>query len=156
MNDFQVLQQLRAEVEITRRANPEMDEDDKLFADMIEGCTDVNDLIGNWVREYFDRKAIADRLRERADLFERQADARKSWIKTARMVARITGKQTFPEGTVFETRKRDELIYDPDKVPAEYKKVDETSLRKAVKDGQTTIARLVPSNEPPTLNIRTK
>lgn len=155
-NPHAALDQLRAEVELLRRANPEMDEDEKLFADMVEGATNVPEFIHACLRQYFDKHAIAAALRERADRIERSQNVWKEYIRKARAAGHITEKQVFPEGTIFESKRPDELIYIPEQIPDEYKKVDTVKLRAAVKKGLIDEARLVPSNEPKLLNIRIK
>jgi hypothetical protein len=154
MNNYFALNELRAVIELLRRENVEMDEDEQLFCDMVEGCTNLNEFIHKHVRGYFDARAISEALRVRADKIERRADGHKSWVKKARDLGHITEKQTFPEGTVYERKQPKELIVsEPDLVPVEFLKVDKIKLRASLKDKVTNYARLVPSNDPPSLII---
>jgi hypothetical protein len=155
-NPHTALLQLRAEAELLRRVNPEMDEDEKLFANMVEAETSFDEFVHKCLIAYTDRMAIVSYLRERADKIEGSGEYWKSNIKKARAAAHVNEKQVFPEGTVYESKKPDELIFCSEEIPEKYKTVNTKLLRAAVKNGETKLARLVPSNEPPTLIIKVR
>jgi 16S rRNA C967 or C1407 C5-methylase (RsmB/RsmF family) len=154
MNDYQALHEFRNRVELLRRDNPEMDEDNILFAHMVEGETNFGDLVQKFVRQYFAAKTLKD-ANERH--FERKCHYWKERIREHRTVAHFTESQRFPEATVFESKPPDKVIYDYAQIPDKFKKVDETALRAALKNGESIpSASLIPSNEPKQLNIRIK
>jgi hypothetical protein len=154
MNDYQELHYFRNKVESLRRDNPEMGEDDLLFAHMVEGCTDFSELVHSFVRQYFVAKKLKDANEKH---FERKCHYWKERIREYRTVAHFTENQRFPEATVFESKSPDRVIYDYALIPDKFKKVDETVLRMALQDGESVPgASLLPSNEPKQLNIRIK
>jgi hypothetical protein len=154
MNDYQAAKEFRNETELLRRDNPEMDEDEILFAHMVEGCTDFTERVHRCLRYYFAAKKLQEANEQH---FGRKLHYWKSRIKELRTIAHFSEKQQFPEGTIYESKPSDKVIYDYNQVSERFKKVDESALRKALNDGeQVPSASLLPNNEAPNLNIRTK
>ncbi len=154
MNQYQATKEFRDDVELLRRDNEEMNEDELLFAHMVEGCTDFSERVHYCLRQYYAAKKL---LEANEQHFEQKLHYWKARIKELRTIAHFSEKQQFPEGTVYESKASDKVIYDRYQVPERFKKVDESFLRKVLNAGeQVPSASLLPSNEAPTTNIRIK
>lgn len=159
-------QMLKAQIDSLMAAYPELAEDEEFRADVIEGETDLNDIIAKAVSYHADAKTMVEAIKSRqADLeerrarFERRSDAMRELIKGLMEAARRPNL-TLPEATLGISAGRDSVqIDDVDALPQGYYRVkkepDKTAIKKAFGAGETIPGASIVTGEP-TLTIRTK
>lgn len=157
----------RNEIIILLREHPELQEDDILRADMIEGQTDAFDLVRLLLRQIRWARAhctgIAELIKEYKLTLDR-AEMHEPRIKKALMTimdtAGLKKLPPFPEGTVFIAAGRPKVIItDEAQLPLQYIRVKEEPDREAIGEalrGGTEVPGATLSNSEPAITIRTK
>ena len=128
-------------------AYPELEDDEELRADMIEGETDMVPLVHRLLKRRIDAGAMAEAVKAikadnaaRQARFERQEDGYKALIKSIMLAADLR-KLTLPDATVSITSARTVVeITDLDAIPQGYarleKKADKTAIKAALEAGE--------------------
>lgn len=126
---------------------PELAEDETLRADMIEGATDVSDIVAKLITEREAAYAMAEgvkapveALRERKSRLERRGDGYTQAIEALMGAAGITKLPT-PAGTVsISTGQPTAVVQDeaalPDRFWKNKREIDKTALNAAVRAGE--------------------
>lgn len=157
---------LRRQVESLKASYPELEEDEALFADTVEGETDVFEALASLVRREQSAKhqaqavyAYMESLQQRAARFERQQEAARELIKRV-MEAVNLRKAPLPEATLSISAGRPKLlITDVSIVPAEYTQTvtetrpDKAAIKEALQSGKPVDGAVL-SNSEPVLSIR--
>lgn len=99
-------------------AYPEIEEDDDLRADVLEGETDLHQLVDRILRMKLDAdtmaaavKARKQEIAERQTRFERKAEGAKALLKSL-LIAADVPKVTLPDATVSITKPRTKCVID--------------------------------------------
>jgi hypothetical protein len=154
---------LRRQVEALTEAYPELADDTALFADTLEGETDVMDVLRHLVRQANETKAIAKGLGEYKNaLGERKArlDRRVESIRALMLnVMDVAGlqKAKLPEATLSVSAGRPSLVVDdPARLPDRYVKIERKPDLAAIKEAgiDADIPGTHVSNGAPSLTVR--
>lgn len=157
---------LRRQVEALKASYPELEEDETLFADTIEGETDVYEVLADLVRREQSAKhqakavyAYCESLQARAARFERQQEAARELIKRVMDAAGLR-KAPLPEATLSVSAGRPKLIItDLAAIPAEFTETvtetrpDKAAIKEALQTGKAVDGAIL-SNAEPVLSIR--
>lgn len=158
---------LRTEIEMLLREHPEMADDEFLRADMIEGETDLNEVLTALHRMIEDARALRDGTKSRMDdLNQRRARMDKRMEFGRALIAKILDaadlrKVELPEVTISMRHNGQQMIGDPDpnELPDELVKVTRTADRRKIREALeagAVVPGCVLSNMPPTLTMRVK
>lgn len=157
-------QTVRMQIERLRLLFPEMDDDAQLLADVLEGQTELNEVMCRLVRTSRDAQAYAAAikdevtdLRERQERYERRSDAARS-VMMALMEASGLPRLEIPIATISVVQgKQTCTITDQDALSLEYLKVEttprKTEITKALQSG-IPVPGAVLSNGAPSLRVR--
>lgn len=157
-------QSVRAHIERLLLSYPELADDDLLRADMVEGSTELNELLTRIVREERDAASFSEAigaqvqaLLGRRGRFERRKEALRALIMSLLDTA---GQRTIrlPEATLAITNGRPGcVVTDEAALPDEFVKIERTPKKKEI----TTALQLgkdIPGaalrNSPPSLQVR--
>lgn len=147
-------------------AYPEIQDDEELLADMLEGETDLHRVISKAVSKKLDAKTMVQALKareadmkERRSRFERQDELFTALISQMMEIAGLK-KLALPEATVSMTSPRDSVeILDIDALPQGFFKVERKALSKeilaAIKAGEAIPGAALRTGESG-LMVRTK
>lgn len=144
----------------------EMDSDEELVADTLEGETDLIDMIDQLVTaEDEDRilldglKARIDELTDRKRRFERRYKDRRTVIAQAMSIAELPSLQRPTYTMSFGITKPKPLVTEEADIPAEFFKakptLDRTALGTALRDGRDVPGACLTNGEP-SITIRRK
>lgn len=126
---------------------PELADDDELRFDMIEGETDLENIVARAVKEYKMADAFAigltgyiKELQDRKGRFEKKQEAMKRLIKSL-MESAGADKIPLPDATVFVTEPRTKVeVLNLDELPQGYfkltKTADKAGLKKTLEAGE--------------------
>lgn len=126
---------------------PEIEDDDDLRADVLEGETELHALVTRILRRKLDARVMASAIKERKQeiaerqaRYERQEDGYTALLKSL-LIAAGVDKLTLPDATVSITKPRVVVeITDLDAIPQGYarfeKKADKTALKAALEAGE--------------------
>lgn len=155
---------LRLEIEDLIRRFPEIAEDEFLRADMLEGSTNISDVLTDLIRMGEDARAMRDatkqqqtNLKARADRFERRIEFARALMMSILNAADLR-KMELPEGTVYLRNNPPQIVGepDPDKLPDSLvrieRKADKKAILAALKEGQE-FEGLALSNQPPSIVV---
>jgi hypothetical protein len=158
---------LRSQIEALLREYPDLADDDILRADMLEGETDIREVVTSINRMIEDAKALCDgtqsrldELSDRKSRFRKRVDFGRDLIRKLLEAAQIR-KLELPEVTASLKNNPPQLIGDPDpyELPDELVKVARTADRKAIREALER-GDIVPgcllSNAPPSLQLKVK
>lgn len=158
---------LRLEIENLIRAFPEIAEDEILRADMLEGSTNLIDVLTDLIRIDEDARAFRDgtkeqqaRLKERAERFDRRIEFTRALMMTILNAANLR-KCELPEATVYLRNNAPSLMGTPDvdKLPDDLvkieRKADRIKIKEALQAGRA-IEGLALSNSPPSVVVTVK
>jgi hypothetical protein len=147
---------------------PELAEDETLRADMLEGSTEIDDILTALVKERIAMDAMAagihlaiEEMRERSARFDRKAEAYEGMLRRIMDAAGLK-KKVLPIATLSMSKARDKItVTDEGLLPAAYwripaPQVDKTAINTAIKNGLDVPGVSVDSNQPMQLTIRTK
>jgi hypothetical protein len=161
------VEQLRLRIEALRRDYPDLDTDEVLLSDMLEGATDIATVLTELHRHIDDAKALRDGTAERLDelkdrktRFDRRMQFYRDLILRVLETANLR-KVELPEATLSLRNNPPQLIGDPDpnELPDEFVKVrrepDKAAIRSALEAGRA-VPGFVLNNAPPSLTIRVK
>jgi hypothetical protein len=159
--------QLRLEIETFIRNNPELEEDDVLRADMLEGATDIKEALALLFRKADDRKLLADAVTLRIDeLIERRLRFTHSVEVTRELILKLLQaanlkKVELAEATLSQRATQPQIIgtVDPDLLPNDLVRTKREANRTAVREALLA-GRVIPglslSNAAPSLMIKSK
>lgn len=158
---------LRTEIEYLLSQYPELADDDVLRADMLDGSTDIREILTGLHRTYEDTKALIDGTAGRLeDLAARRARFRQRNEFIRDLMQRILEsaqirKIELPEVTLSMKNNPQQLIgtLAPEDLPDDLVKVtrapDKTKIREALIAGRE-VPGVFLSNAPPSLTVRVK
>ncbi len=157
---------LKSQIDALLVEYPELQEDDVLRADMIEGATDIRDVIGKLAEQALDARSSAAAagirlaaLQERRARFNRHDEALCA-IMLKIMTAAGVKSIPLPECTpTVVAGKPHVIITDATMLPEELCNFDITPRKKAINeriDAGETVPGAVLSNSEPSLTIRVK
>jgi hypothetical protein len=159
--------QLRSQIEAMLRDYPELADDEILRADMLEGETDIGEIVTNIHRMIEDAKALREGTQGRLDdliarrtRFQRRVDFGRDLICRIMEAGQIT-KLELPEVTASMRKGMPTLVGDPDPdaLPDELVRITRAPDKAKIKDALTR-GLVVPgfsfSNAPPSLTLRVK
>jgi hypothetical protein len=159
--DGRFVEQARRDLTALLAAHPELEEDDVLHVDMIEGNTKAFELLDELIRVERSAKILSEateaeieRLKIRQGRFEsRRAILRKYMMQL--MEAANLKKAERPAATVSIAAGRPKVVITTDNVyelPAEFIRVkrefDKEAIAKALKEGQTVPGATLSNSEP--------
>jgi hypothetical protein len=111
---------LRASIARLKSLYPELEEDDELLADMVEGSTTFDNVMDRLAVAFMSKVALKEAngavvasLKERAARFERGAEAYKALMQDVMESAGMR-KAVLPSATVYLAKSRPALIVDED------------------------------------------
>jgi hypothetical protein len=160
---------LRREIEALRRELGEHDEDNELRRDMLEGATDMHEVLRELVATTDDTETLIDALDERMERLASRRSRLKQRVETMRgtilkiLQAADLKKLVLPEATLSQRQQQPQLVgvlhVNADELPDHLCRIkrepDRVAIREALMKGD-----LVPgvflSNAPPTLTISTR
>jgi hypothetical protein len=157
---------IRRHVEALKVAYPELCEDEQFLADVIEGETDVYEVLSILVRQANESKAQAGGLGEYAkDIGERKArierrvEAKRALIMSIMDAAGIS-KATLPEATLSVRAGSQKAVVDdaavlPDDLVRIERKPDMAAIKSAIDAGRE-VPGIHISNGEPSLTVRVK
>ena len=157
---------IRRHVDALKVSFPELCEDEQFLADVIEGETDVFDVLSILVRQAMESKAMAVGLAEygkdigeRRARLERRVEAKRALISSIMDAAGIS-KAALPEATLSVSPARQKAVVDDaDKLPDDLvrieRKPDMAAIKAAIEAGRE-IAGVHMSNGEPTLTVRVR
>ncbi|MBR0882441.1 uncharacterized protein (UPF0335 family) [Bradyrhizobium japonicum] len=158
---------LRTEIERLIGQYPEIAEDEVLRADMLDGETQISDVLTHLIREGEDAKAMKeatkarqDDLKARAQRFERRVEFTRD-LMLAILDAANLRKLELPEGTIFLRNNPQQIVGEviPDALPDDLVKIerkpDRTKIKDALKAGRE-LPGLALSNSPPSVVVTVK
>lgn len=158
---------LRSQIEALLREYPDLADDEILRADMLEGETDISEVVTAIHRMIEDARALKDGtqarfddLKGRRDRFQKRIDFGRDLISKILEAAQIR-KLELPEVTASLRNNPPSLIGDPDpnELPDAFVKITRSADRKAIREALER-GDLVPgcflSNAAPTLTLRVK
>lgn len=149
-NDFLYVdaQNVRAEIATLLEAYPELAEDEELRLDMLEGETDLREIVSRAldVRQEAETMSAAIKLRI-ADLgtrkarYDKRGEAMKRLIKSIMQTAQ-QDKLALPDASLSITKPRESVnVIDLDALPQGYfkieRKADRTAIKEAIQSGET-------------------
>lgn len=163
LDPFIVKQQIAAVI----AANPELQDDEVLRADMLEGETDAFSLLTQIVRRIEDTKALIDgtkgrldELKARKDRFGLRVDGLRSLAMQIMEAADLT-KAELPEATISVRKGAIQLVgdADPASLPDDLCKIkrdlDRAAIKEAISNGRD-VGGFALSNGAPSLMVRIK
>jgi chromosome condensin MukBEF ATPase and DNA-binding subunit MukB len=165
-SNYQMQELVRQQISSLLLAYPELEEDDQLRTDMIEGETDAFELLHQLELKRQDAETLIegldDRIRElktRQERFNRREEAIRSLMYSVMQIARIQ-KAELAEATLsIRNGTQKVIVTDESLLTDNYwrikREVNKTALKVDLDDG-ITIPGAVLSNPEPTLSIRTK
>jgi hypothetical protein len=158
---------LRLQIEALLREYPELADDEFLRADMLDGETDINDVLTTLHRMIEDSKALREgtqpRINDliaRAQRFQKRIDFGRDLISKILEAASLK-RLELPEVTFILRNNPQQLAGEPDPVtlPDEFVKIvrvtDRKKIKEALANGQVVEGCSL-SNAPPSLVIRIK
>ncbi|QOG21355.1 siphovirus Gp157 family protein [Bradyrhizobium sp. SEMIA] len=158
---------LRAEIARLLQLYPELADDEVLRADMLDGETQMSDVLTHLIREGEDAKAMKEatktqqeNLKARTQRFERRVAFTRE-LMLAILDAANLRKLELPEGTIFLRNNPQQVVGEPDAttLPDDLVKIERKPDRKAIlaalKDGRE-LPGLVLSNSPPSIVVTVK
>jgi hypothetical protein len=157
---------VRAKIEELRNAFPELEDDAGLFSDMIEGETNLHELVERAVEMKLDADEMANAIKGRIDAhevrrkrFQEKSEGLKGIIKH---LLEIANQKTLvlPSATVSITKPRERtIIWAEEELPQGYfkleRKPDTTAITAALKAGNEIPGAALEVGQPG-LTIRTK
>jgi hypothetical protein len=158
---------LRQQIEALMREYPELAEDEILRADMLEGETNLAEVVTAIHRMTEDAKALRDGTQERLDDLTSRRNRFKSRVEFGReLILKILNaadikKLELPEVTISLRNNKPALIgdVDPGLLPDELVKitraVDRAKVREAIEAGNV-VEGFTLSNAPPSLLVKVK
>lgn len=158
---------LRIEIEALIRQYPEMQDDEILRADMLDGETSISDVITWLIRMGEDARALRDGTKERLDELKARGERFGRRIDFARALifkileASNLRKVELPEATVYLRNNPPQLVgeVDGDKLPDELVKIERKPDKKKIKEALQaglTLEGLALSNSPPSIVVTVK
>lgn len=158
---------LRIEIERLIREFPEMQDDEILRADMLDGETSISDVITWLIRMGEDARALRDGTKERLDELKARGERFGRRIDFARTLifkileASNLRKLELPEATVYLRNNPPQLVgeVDGDKLPDELVKIERKPDKKKIKEALQaglTLEGLALSNSPPSIVVTVK
>lgn len=167
MNSMMDANRLRLDIEALLTRYPEMQEDEILRADMLEGETDIKKILAEMFRALDDTKtmieAIGIRMAElsvRRSRFAKRVEFLRDLMLLILQSAQVR-KIELPEATLSQRNVAPSLIGEPDPatLPDEFvrtsREPDKRKILAAMQAGET-VAGYVLSNAPPVLSINAK
>jgi hypothetical protein len=163
----QIADALRLEIESLIRQFPEIAEDEILRADMLDGETDIADVMTHLIRVDRDSKAMKDatkaqldELKERGERFMTRAAATRA-LMMAILNAASLRKWELPEATIYLRANPQQIVGEPDadKLPDDLVKIERKPDKKKIRDALlagTAIEGLALSNSPPSVVVTVK
>jgi Siphovirus Gp157 len=158
---------LRREIERLLRDYPELADDEVLRADMLDGSTEIGDILTSLVRTNQDAlalkegtKARLDELKARGDRFTKRTEFVRALIFKIMETARLK-KLELPEATLSIRNNPQQIVGDPDAaaLPDDLCRIkrepDKKKIRDALLAGQD-VPGCTLSNAPPSLMIGVK
>ncbi|MBR0741194.1 siphovirus Gp157 family protein [Bradyrhizobium liaoningense] len=155
---------LRQQIERLVRDYPEIAEDELLRADMLDGETEIAEVLTSLIRMGEDARAMRDatkdqqaNLKARADRFERRVEFTRALMLSILSAAELR-KVELPEATVYLRHNPQQLVGHPDadKLPDDLVKVerkpDRAKIKEALKAGRV-IEGMTLSNAAPSLTV---
>ena len=165
-NKFDI-DQLRLQIEAIVREMPELQEDEQLRADMLDGLTEMPEVLEALFRVAAHSKMMVDALDGRiVELADRQSRF-KQRIKTLRdlmlqvMQSADLKKVELPEATLSQRKSQPQIVGEPDvdTLPEKFVRVsiepNRAAIREALLNGEN-VGDLYLSNAAPTLAINVK
>jgi hypothetical protein len=159
--------ELRSQIEALLREYPDLADDDILRADMLEGETDLGEVVTSIHRMIEDAKALRDGTQGRIDdltsrkaRFGKRIDFGRDLILKILEAAQIA-KLELPEVTASLKNNPKALLGDPDPLalPDDLVKISRTADRKKIREALERgddVPGCVLSNAPPSLTLRVK
>lgn len=158
---------LRSQITALLADYPDLQDDEFLRADMLEGSTDLHEVLTSIHRMIDDAKGLRDGtkarlddLAARKDRFQRRVDFGRDLIAKIMDTADLR-KVELPEVTLSIRKNPPRVLGDPDAslLPAELTRVtitpDKAKIREALEQGRE-VQGCILSNAPPSLTIRVK
>lgn len=159
--------QLRSQIEALLREYPDLADDEILRADMLEGETNIDEIVTGIHRMIEDAKALRDGTQARLDdlasrkgRFQKRVDFGRDLILKILEAAQLP-KLELPEVTASLKANPRQLLGDPDPdaLPDEFVRItrapDRKKIREALERGQQIVGCYL-SNAPPSLTLRVK
>ena len=159
--------QLRQQIEAMMREYPDLAEDEILRADMLEGETNIAEVVTSIHRMTEDAKALRDGTQERLDDLTARRNRFKQRVEFGRdLILKILDaaqvkKLELPEVTVSLRNNPQKLVgdFNPDLMPDEFvqitRSVDRKKIREAIDAGRE-IPGFALSNAAPSLTVKVK
>jgi hypothetical protein len=165
-NQFDV-DQVRLQIEALIRDNPILEDDERLRADMLEGATDMVEVLKRMAGAYVaDRDMVLtlttriNRATDRRARFVRRIEHLRDLMLSVMQSANLK-KLALPEATLGQRKGQPGIVGEPDVdvLPAEFVRVKREADRIAIREAMLA-GREVPglslSNAPPSLQITVK
>ena len=163
-----ILARLERDISDLIAVYPELAEDETLRNDMLEGSTDIDGILTFLVKERIALNAMSDgisvaidNMKERAQRFERKAEAYEAMVTRVMEAADLT-KKILPIATLSMVKTPAKVtVTDEAQLPAAFwripaPQVDKAAVNTAIKAGLDVPGVSVDSNTPMRLSIRTK
>lgn len=167
MANFNSVNQLRIEIDAMLREYPELADDEELRADMLEGATDIKEILSSLGRSLDDAKAKAagvhsriEELCAREERFGTRIDFIRDLIFRVMDSAQLK-KIELPEVTLSLKNNPQQLVGQgdaetmPDDLVNIKRTIDRKKVRAAIEAGQE-VPGFTLSNAPPSLMVRVK
>lgn len=162
-NAYLDTRELQQQIDALLIAHPELQEDDMLRADMLEGATDMDDVLALLVSLAADADGMAGAIKARSEAlsmrkarFERRADAMRVLIQKIMERANLTSKQ-LPEATLsISFRKPAPIVTDEAALPDEFCKFKRSPDLAKIKEAGTLPPGCSMSNGKNVLTVRTR
>jgi hypothetical protein len=161
------IDQLRLDIEALIREYPDLAEDEMLRADMLDGETDMRNVLSALFNAVDDNRSMIEaikyrqqQLKERQARMARRVDFLRSLMLKVLQSANLR-KVELAEATLSQRATQPQIIGEPsvDDLPRELLRVtvepDRVKIREALIAGQT-VPGVVLSNAPPTLSINAR
>jgi hypothetical protein len=159
--------QLRQHIELLMREYPELADDEFLRADMIEGTTDINEVLTSIVRMMDDARALRDGTKDRLAELKSRKERMEMRVEFGRhLILKILDaahlhKVELPDATLSLRHNPPQLVGDPDpnELPDELVKIkreaNKAKIREWLESGRD-VPGVVLGNAAPTLLMRVK
>lgn len=136
--------ELQQQIDVLLLAHPELLEDDILRADMLEGATNMNDVLSLLVSLVADAEGMVDAIKARADTlsqrkarFERRSEVMRWFIQIVMERAELN-KVQLPEATLsLSFRKPSPIVTDETVLPDEFCNFKRTADMAKIKEAGT-------------------
>jgi Gp157 protein len=159
--------QLRLRIDALNREYPELSDDEVLRSDVLEGATDMNDVLVRLVEEAITSKSLViaitdrfDRLAERRARIRRRVDFLRGLILQIMQAANLK-KIELPEVTLIQRASQPQIVgeVDADALPDDLVTIKREPNRTAIREAlqaHRELPGLSLGNAPPSLQVNTR